>query len=155
MRHSFWYARQPRVRSSVAASLPISTTLQRMVDAVEQVRQRLLKACAALRAGGVDYAVAGGNAVAAWVATVDEAAVRNTQDVDIMIRRSDLDAAKRALESAGFVHRQVAGVDLFLDHAAASPDRPSAWSSRMNSSARTSLPPTPRSTEPSISPTFA
>jgi hypothetical protein len=92
-----------------------------MVDAVEQVRQRLLRASAALRAGGVAYAVVGGNAVAAWVATVDRAAVRNTQDVDVLIRRSDLDAAKRALEAAGFVYRKAAGLDLFLDGSNASP----------------------------------
>jgi hypothetical protein len=92
-----------------------------MVNAVEHVRNRLLRATKALEAGGVPYAVAGGNAVAAWVATVDEAAVRNTQDVDILIRRSDFAAAKAALETAGFVHRKAAGIDLFLDHAAASP----------------------------------
>ncbi|MFN0010420.1 MAG: hypothetical protein ACKVS8_02120 [Phycisphaerales bacterium] len=94
--------------------------LQRMVEAVEQVRQRLLRASAALRAGGVAYAVVGGNAVAAWVATVDRAAVRNTQDVDVLIRRADFAAARAALEGAGFVHRQTAGVDMFVDHATAS-----------------------------------
>lgn len=92
-----------------------------MVDAVEQVRQRLLRASAALRAGGVPYAVVGGNAVAAWVATVDRAAVRNTQDVDVLIRRGDLEAAKKALEDVGFVYRKAAGLDLFLDGAGASP----------------------------------
>src|SRR4051812_22168331 len=86
-----------------------------MVRAVERVRQRLLRATAALEAAGVPYAVAGGNAVAAWVAKVDPAAVRNTQDVDILLRRSDLDAATRAMEAAGFVHRHVAGIDVFLD----------------------------------------
>lgn len=95
--------------------------LQRMVDAVEQVRQRLVKACNALARAGVPYAVAGGNAVAAWVATIDTAAVRNTQDVDVLIRRSDFDAVLRAMESAGFVHRKAAGIDLFLDHAGAGP----------------------------------
>lgn len=92
-----------------------------MVNAVEMVRQRLLKASAALRAGDVSYAVVGGNAVAAWVATVDQAAVRNTQDVDILIQRRDFDAARRALASAGFVHRRAGGLDLFLDSPAASP----------------------------------
>lgn len=91
-----------------------------MVDAVEMVRQRLLRTAAALRKGGVPYAVVGGNAVAAWVATVDRAAVRNTQDVDVLIRRSDFDAAKAALEGAGFVYRRAAGLDLFLDGAGAS-----------------------------------
>ncbi len=91
-----------------------------MVDAVEHVRQRLLRASSALRVAGVEYAVVGGNAVAAWVATVDQAAVRNTQDVDVMIRRRDFASAKDALERAGFVYRRAAGMDLFLDHAAAS-----------------------------------
>jgi hypothetical protein len=53
--------------------------------------------------------------VAEWVGRIDDAAVRNTQDVDIMIRRSDLGAAKSALEAAGFVHCQVLDVDMFLD----------------------------------------
>lgn len=92
-----------------------------MVDAVEFVRQRLLKASSALSKAGIEYAVVGGNAVATWVATADRAAVRNTQDVDILIRRSDFDKTKHALESVGFVHRKVAGIDLFLDHVNASP----------------------------------
>lgn len=86
-----------------------------MVNAVELVRQRLLRAAAALKAHNVNYAVIGGNAVAAWVATVDETAVRNTQDVDILLRRSDLPAARSAFEAAGFVRHNVMGVDLFLD----------------------------------------
>jgi hypothetical protein len=86
-----------------------------MVLAVERVRERLLRASAALEAAAVPYAVVGGNAVAAWVAKVDPAAVRNTQDVDILLRRADLDAATRALEAAGFVRRHVAGIDVFLD----------------------------------------
>ena len=86
-----------------------------MVNAVEKVRQRLLRATAALKAGGIRYAVAGGNAVAAWVSSVDESAVRNTQDVDILIRREDLARAKVALEGAGFVYRRSAGLDIFLD----------------------------------------
>lgn len=90
-------------------------SLERMVRAVEKVRERLLRATAALEQAGVPYAVVGGNAIAVWVTRVDEAAVRNTQDVDILIRRSDLDSAKTALESAGFVYRHVRGMDLFLD----------------------------------------
>lgn len=91
------------------------TLLERMVRAVERVKERLLRATAALEGAGVAYAVVGGNAVAAWVASIDPAAVRNTQDVDILLRRNDLDAATRALESAGFVRRRVAGIDMFLD----------------------------------------
>jgi len=88
---------------------------ERMERAVERVRERLLRATAALDAAGVPYAVAGGNAVAAWVSRVDEAAVRNTQDVDLLLRREDLEAATRALEAAGFVRRHAPGVETFLD----------------------------------------
>lgn len=95
------------------------TVLDRMVRAVELVRERLLRATAALEAAGVPYAVVGGNAVAAWVASVDPAAVRNTQDVDVLLRRVDLDDAARALAQAGFVRRHIAGIDVFLDGAGA------------------------------------
>lgn len=94
---------------------PGMTLLDRMVLAVERVRDRLKRACRALEAAGVPYAVAGGNAVAAWVATVDAAAVRNTQDVNVVLRREDLDAAARALEGARFVRRHLAGIEMFLD----------------------------------------
>ncbi len=90
-------------------------SLERMVRAVEKVRNRLLRAAKALEEAKVPYAVAGGNAVAAWVARIDESAVRNTQDVDIILRREDLEAATHALGQAGFVHRHVKGVDMFLD----------------------------------------
>jgi hypothetical protein len=89
--------------------------LDRMVLGVERVRDRLVRASEALEKAGIPYAVAGGNAVAAWVATVDAAAVRNTQDVDILLRRADLDAAAGALSGAGFIRRHGAGLDVFLD----------------------------------------
>lgn len=90
-------------------------SLERMVRAVEKVRDRLIRATAALESAQVPYAVVGGNAVAAWVSRVDEAAVRNTQDVDVLLRRVDLERAKVALETAGFVYRHVKSIDMFLD----------------------------------------
>jgi hypothetical protein len=93
---------------------------ERMIRAVEKVRERLRRAAAALEAAGVPYAVAGGNAVAAWVSRVDEAAVRNTQDVDILLRRADLPTTITALTAAGFVHRHTAGLEMFLDGPSAS-----------------------------------
>lgn len=89
--------------------------LDRMVLAVELVRNRLKRAATALEAANIPYAVVGGNAVAAWVAKIDPAAIRNTQDVDVILERSDLEAAKTALASAGFVYRHVKGIDMFLD----------------------------------------
>ena len=90
-------------------------SLDRVVRAVELVRQRLLRATAALEAAGIPYAVAGGNAVALWVSRVDVSAVRNTSDVDLLVRRTDLEAVKAALAAAGFVYRHVASIDVFLD----------------------------------------
>ena len=90
-------------------------SLQKVFEAVEAVRQHLLRATSALEARGVDYAVVGGHAVAAWVRRVDEGGVRNTPDVDLLIRRADFDAASAALEAAGFVPAHIKGVGLFLD----------------------------------------
>ena len=84
--------------------------------AVEEVRNRLERAASALEAGSVAYAVLGGNAVAEWVGRVDKAAVRFTQDVDILIRRDDLPAAIAAMQQAGFIYRHAAGVDFFLEN---------------------------------------
>ena len=69
----------------------------------------------ALDAGGIPYAIVGGNAVQVWVAQVDESAVRNTKDVDIILKRDDLTAAVDALERVGFIFRRAAGVTMFLD----------------------------------------
>ncbi|MBC8141144.1 MAG: hypothetical protein H7Y38_06860 [Armatimonadetes bacterium] len=86
---------------------------------MEKVRERLLKSTTTLDNAQIPYAVAGGNAVASWVGQVDEEAIRNTKDVDVLLRRGDLEQAKQAMAAAGFVYRHVAGMDLFLDNAGA------------------------------------
>jgi hypothetical protein len=88
---------------------------ERMIAAVEAVRERACRATAALRQAGIPHAVIGGNAVASWVARVDKEAVRNTKDVDLLVRRDDFSRVRGALESVGFIHQEVAGADLFLD----------------------------------------
>jgi len=95
--------------------------LDRMVQAVEAVRERLKRSTSALDAAGVPYAVIGGNAVAAWVSTVDRGAARNTVDVDLMVNRSDFPAVKKALEGVGFVHYELMDVPMFLDGPDGSP----------------------------------
>jgi hypothetical protein len=92
-----------------------NSVFERMYRSVELVKQRLDRTCIALRNACVPYAVIGGNAVAAWVATIDDGAVRNTRDVDILLREQDLDLATIALSSAGFVRHSVMNVLLFLD----------------------------------------
>ena len=88
---------------------------ERMFGAMEKVQERLNRVCAALENARVDYCVVGGNAVAAWIATRDEGAIRNTQNVDILLRREDFAAAKAALTAVGFVANEVMDVTIFLD----------------------------------------
>jgi hypothetical protein len=88
---------------------------ERALMAAEKVKERLRRATRALQSAAVRYAVVGGNAVAEWVGRVDEDAVRNTRDVDLLVRRADLPAARAALEQAGFIYHQLLDVDIFLD----------------------------------------
>ncbi len=88
---------------------------ERALMAAEKVKERLRKATRALDAAGVPYAVAGGNAVAEWVGRIDEDAVRNTRDVDILIRRPDFPEAKACLEAVGFIYHELLNIGTFID----------------------------------------
>jgi hypothetical protein len=88
---------------------------ERALMAAEKVKERLRRATRALDAAGVPYAVAGGNAVAEWVGRIDEDAVRNTRDVDILIRRPDFPAARACLEAEGFIYHELLDIDVFID----------------------------------------
>lgn len=83
--------------------------------AVDRVERLLRTVTAALNQKGIDYAIVGGNAVAAWVTTVDEGAVRATKDVDVLVRRSDLPSITAALEPVDLVPIEVLGVPMFVD----------------------------------------
>jgi hypothetical protein len=107
------------MKAAESAPNPVSWT--NMSNGIEQVRQRLLKATGTLAAAGIDYAVIGGNAVAAWVSRVDDSVVRNTRDVDLLVRREDMPQITAAMEAAGFKHRTVSilggkgRIEMFLD----------------------------------------
>lgn len=88
---------------------------ERMIAAVDAVRERASRIATALERAGIKHAIIGGNAIAAWVARVDIEAVRNTKDVDLLVRREDFERVIEVAQSVGFVHQNVAGVDLFLD----------------------------------------
>ena len=97
------------------APLAENISWERMVAAVQKVEDRLLRSTSALDAANIPYAVIGGNAIAAWVSSVDPGAVRNTKDVDLLVRRADLPAVVKAMESAGFCYAKTFGVDAFTD----------------------------------------
>lgn len=82
---------------------------------MEFVERRLCKAVAALESAQIPYAIVGGNAVRVWVAQVDAGAVRATNDVDILVRPADLPRIKGAMQSAGFLYRNTAGLDIFVE----------------------------------------
>ena len=88
--------------------------------AIDRVQQRLMKTAAALEAGGIPYAVVGGNAVASWVGRVDRGATRATKDVDVLVRREDAPQVTRALATLGFRREDLRDIVLFID-----PDEPS------------------------------
>ena len=107
---------ETKVPSWTAQTVGMSSDiLDRMERAVAKVRERLLRTTGALEVAGIPYAVIGGNAVASWVATVDEGAVRNTRHVDLLVRRPDLPAITQALEGAGFVFHTAFGIIAFCD----------------------------------------
>jgi predicted nucleotidyltransferase len=89
--------------------------IMRAERAVEKVREKLIKTCRALEGAGVPYVVIGGNAVAVWVGSRDEGAIRNTKDVDILLNRADLELAREAMSKAGFGMAEVDGITMFLD----------------------------------------
>ncbi|NOT00421.1 MAG: hypothetical protein HOP29_07310 [Phycisphaerales bacterium] len=91
--------------------------------AVERVEKLLRSTCHALDGEGVLYAVVGGNAVAEWVGSVDEDAIRSTKDVDILLRRGDLPQAAAALDGIGLMQEEVLGVTVFISREDPSPKR--------------------------------
>jgi hypothetical protein len=78
------------------------------------LKARAQKVSRALQKAGIRHAVIGGLAVAAHVARVNPAAERNTKDLDILLSRSDLDTAAKALLPLGFRYRKVMGIPAFV-----------------------------------------
>ncbi|MDX1963702.1 MAG: hypothetical protein SFX18_11150 [Pirellulales bacterium] len=72
------------------------------------VKDRLHRVTNSPHAAQIPYAMIGDHAVQHWVAQVDEAVVRNTRDVDIILNRADL--ARAAAELAP--HGQLCGLCL-------------------------------------------
>ncbi len=94
---------------------PRGPNFEGQVMAVDRVEGLMRQTADALDGAGILYAIVGGNAVAVWVMTVDDGAVRATKDVDVMIRRQDLPAASKALGPIGLMAVEVHGVVMFVD----------------------------------------
>lgn len=81
---------------------------------MEDLRAKAKLVSSTLRKAGIRHAVIGGLAVAAHVARVDPKAQRNTQDLDILLHKEDLEAAKNALDGIGFRYRKVLKLHAFM-----------------------------------------
>jgi hypothetical protein len=90
-------------------------TWERVQMSLDAIQDRLRRVTSMLDRHDILYAVVGGNAIAAYVSQVDPMAVRATKDVDLMVRREDLDKIIQAAAAAGFYHTKTAGVDMLRD----------------------------------------
>ncbi len=88
-----------------------NTFFERRVDQILDVAKKF---AAALEQAGIPYRIVGGLAVFIHVDRIDPIAARLTRDVDVAIRRADLDAIRTILAPYGFTYRHVAGVDMFV-----------------------------------------
>src|SRR5258706_14387757 len=92
-----------------------TATFQEYVMAVDRVEKRLRRVTAALDKAGIRYAVIGGNAVAAWVGRKNKSATRATKDVDLLVRRTDIDRISEVMQSIGFDRLDLRRLILFID----------------------------------------
>ncbi|MGH9582813.1 MAG: hypothetical protein ACRD4O_07755, partial [Bryobacteraceae bacterium] len=63
---------------------------------------------------GIEYRIVGGLATYLYVEQQDPDAGRLTRDIDIAVRREDLERIGRAVEPYGLVYRHIAGVDMLV-----------------------------------------
>jgi hypothetical protein len=77
----------------------------------------------AFSAAGLEYRVVGGLATYLYVEQAEPDAGRLTKDVDIAVRREDLDKIIEAVQPYGLVYRHVAGVDMLVQAGAPSARR--------------------------------
>ena len=64
---------------------------------------------------GIPYQLIGGMAVFLHVRSVSEENARLTNDVDVAIRRADLDTLRKCAPNHGFEFRHAAGIDMLID----------------------------------------
>lgn len=81
---------------------------------VEQLFDLAGRVEAAFAAAGLEYRLIGGLAVYFYVEESEPDAGRLTRDIDIAVRREDLDQIARAVEPLGMQYRHVAGVDMLV-----------------------------------------
>ncbi|HUQ91283.1 MAG TPA: hypothetical protein VM120_06360 [Bryobacteraceae bacterium] len=90
-------------------------------EAVDRLYELLDQVAKALENAGIPYQVVGGMAVFLHVQRAESDAGRLTRDVDLLVRREDLDRIAAAVEPYGFPARR--GLDMLVDVSAPSARR--------------------------------
>jgi hypothetical protein len=107
-----------RFDPAVWKSLPGAEGWDYWMTAVHDRARRFAEAC---HAEGIPFNVCGGMAVMAWVASINPDFIRTTKDVDVIMRRGDMQRAADALPQHGFFFAETNGVPMFLDGADGTP----------------------------------
>jgi hypothetical protein len=88
---------------------------------VEQLFDVLRRVSDALQKAGIEHRLVGGLAIYLHIQRQDPEKARLTSDVDLGVRREDLDRIREAVIPFGFQFRHAAGVDMLVDKA--NPDK--------------------------------
>ena len=97
-----------------------------MFEAIERVRQRQSQIVESLARSRVAYALSGSNATFEWVASVEEAAVRQYRNVEFIIRRESLPNATHGLSKIGLIAEERENDVLFRLY----PEQRERWTDR-------------------------
>ena len=84
---------------------------------LEQLFDVLRRVTSALREAHIEHRVIGGLAVFLHVSERDGLAARATRDIDLAVKREDLDRIAQAVRPFGFEFRHTAGLDMLVDSA--------------------------------------
>jgi hypothetical protein len=93
----------------------VNSFFENKVDQLFEVAGRFE---AALSRANIEYRITGGFAAYIHVNAVDPIAARLTRDIDVEVRRDELDAVIEATRAFGFRHLVVKGLDVLEDAAA-------------------------------------
>jgi hypothetical protein len=97
-----------------------NTFFEKRVEQLFELADRIEQA---FSAAGLDYRVVGGLAAYLYVEEAEPDAGRLTKDIDITVRREDLQKIAQAVEPFGLQYQHVAGVDMLVQTGAPSARR--------------------------------
>ncbi|MGA3028656.1 MAG: hypothetical protein ABSF98_28250 [Bryobacteraceae bacterium] len=92
----------------------VNTFFEKRVNQLFDLAERIE---AAFSSSGIEYRIVGGLAVYLYIEEIEPDAGRLTKDIDIAVRREDLQKIAKAVEPFGLQLRHVAGVDMLVQTA--------------------------------------